>query len=338
MMCFVFLLMMTGISGCSFSEADTSPRAPAPPTDITEDINKEPTVMDTYRAMAPPEGLNFTPLFSAQIDDGDARFRRLEDAVQRMRNDFDTVMPSIVRLVSIEKDIKDLVTQLETLTSGEAVSVPVTAVDRTAIDGPLTFDKFNKIPRGDIAGGTDTAAAPQAVADASGDDTSRVTPEAASEGQLPPEDAASHLSADEMDASADDEVEARSTAPVQIAPQANKTPVEPPLGDIRAVRIGDHMDKTRIVLDMTARISAAPVLEQGGKRIVIDLPRMDFTAAKSWASSTSALVSSYSFSNGKLTIDLLYPVEIRQTQTLPPVSGNPNFRLLIDLFSSDVHQ
>lgn len=292
--------------------------------------------MDTYRAMAPPEGLNFTPLFSTQMDDGDMRFRRLEDAVQTMRNDFDTVMPSIVRLVSIEKDIKDLVSQLETLTSGEAV--PVGAVDRTAIDGPLTFDKFNKIPRGDIAGGTDSAAAPQAVADASGDNTSRVTPEAASEGQLPPEDAASHLSPDEMAASADDEAEARSSAPIPIAQQANQAPAVQMLGDVRAVRIGDHMDKTRIVLDMTARIATAPVVEQGGKRIILDLPQMNFTAAKSWASSSAALVSAYSFRDGRLTIDLLYPVEVRQTQTLPPASGNPNFRLLIDLFSSDVHQ
>jgi hypothetical protein len=42
------------------------------------------------------------------------RLDRLENAVQELRNDFDTITPAITRLVAIEGDIQKLITQLDT--------------------------------------------------------------------------------------------------------------------------------------------------------------------------------------------------------------------------------
>src|SRR5262245_20273637 len=113
-------LVMISIASCTFSGPDNNAgRGPAPPAAV-EAQEKKNTTMDAFRELAPPTGLKFTPLFAEPVSDEDARFRRLEDAVQALRNDFDTVTPSIVRLVAIEGDINNLVGQLETLTGTEA--------------------------------------------------------------------------------------------------------------------------------------------------------------------------------------------------------------------------
>lgn len=61
-----------------------------------------------------------TRLFSESMRDDDDRFDRLEEAVQSIRDDFDAMTPSINRLISIEKDIKELHGQLSVLISGGA--------------------------------------------------------------------------------------------------------------------------------------------------------------------------------------------------------------------------
>ncbi len=75
--------------------------------------------METFRALAPEQGLKITPLFTAPVSDESARIARVENAVQGMRNDFDTIMPTMVRMASMEKDMRGLIDKLHVLT-GEA--------------------------------------------------------------------------------------------------------------------------------------------------------------------------------------------------------------------------
>lgn len=298
--------------GFEFGGSRSGGNAPPPQAPVAE-AQRQPSAMDTFRALAPPEGMKFTPLFADKISDDEARFRRLEDAVQSIKNDFDTVTPSIVRLVAIEKDIKNLVSQLETLTDASA---PVES-------GPLSFDRFNQIPREDEVGGTETTA-----------EDSRVTPEAAPEGQLPPEGAASPVSAP-----LDIRPAAPAPAPEAAAPAPAASPaIGPVIGDVKAVRIGDHKDKTRIVLDMTAKPRSAATISGNGKQLVIDLPQMGFSGARTWEAMSAALVSGYRFEDGKLVLDLLYPSQIRLTEVLSPGANSQDYRLIVDLYAAGVHQ
>lgn len=330
-------LALFTLTACSFGDASGSGRGPAPPAaPQAAEVAPQPSTMDTFRALAPPEGLKFVPLFAEPVSDEDARFRRLEEAVQSIKNDFDTVTPSIVRLVAIEKDIKELVGQLETLTDGSVAAEPVEPVDALPLES-----KFNEIPREDIAGGTETVAAQAAAVPTA--DASRVTPEAALEGELPPEGAASPSSTTSATPAAPPPSVPLDLKP--IAPAAAPAPAEAPvpatagpvLGDIRGVRIGDHKDKTRIVLDMSAKPAYSAALSADGKQLTIDLPQMNFVPAKNWEALTAALVAGYRFENGRLILDLLYPSQIKLQEILAP-NGNANYRLVIDLFAPGTHQ
>lgn len=72
--------------------------------------------------LAPPKGLVQKSLFSQQISNDDARFERLESAVQTLHDTLKSHLPAIEKLSAIESDIQELVGQLQTL-----VSAPVTA-------------------------------------------------------------------------------------------------------------------------------------------------------------------------------------------------------------------
>ena len=196
---FLLLGISLAVTACSFSEPEPK-RAAAPVADSNEP--KPPTPMDTFRTLAPPEGLKFTQLFSDPVDDVDERIGRLERAVQSLRNDFDTVVPSMVRMVAIEKDIKQLVVQLQTLTDGGAAppAAPTEDVEQAPIGStaavfppplPDQPKQNSEIPSGDVAGGTEPAPTAPAVAAGTPTNNPLVTPEASPKGKLPPEGEAS---------------------------------------------------------------------------------------------------------------------------------------------------
>lgn len=109
-----------------------------------------------------------------------------------------------------------------------------------------------------------------------------------------------------------------------------------PVGEIKGVRIGDHMDKTRIVLDVTAKAAATSHIEKDGHQLVVDLPRLSFTAPKpEWKANGGALVSGWVYKDGKLYVDLIAPAVVKE-QTV--ISGKSQHRLVIDLFAKGIHQ
>lgn len=88
-------------------------RPPAPGTTGTLKTS------DGLPALQPLRGVNTTSLFADRITDRDDRLDRLENAVQELRNDFDSMAPAITRLVAVEQDMQDLIVQLENLTLEE---------------------------------------------------------------------------------------------------------------------------------------------------------------------------------------------------------------------------
>ncbi|MCK5658575.1 MAG: hypothetical protein KAH96_01665 [Alphaproteobacteria bacterium] len=281
--------------------------APPPPgaAKVTplETIAPIPTAMETFRALSPPRGLKFTPLFTEAIKDSNSRMKRLETSVQTLRNDFDTVVPTLVRMAAIEKDIKGLVAQLQTLTDQNYnVEEPSQNLPSLPSDG-------QPIPReADIKG-----AKPDMP-------VSLVTPEAVPKGKLPPEGAASPSS----------------NEPLNIKPKSHTKPV---IGNVIKIRFGDHSNKTRVVLDMTAKlnIDALARLENNGKTLIIDLSQMNWLGKKSWDADTAQLASGYHIEEGNLYVNLMYSSQIRTREVLSPSRESKNYRFIIDLFSPEVH-
>lgn len=447
-----FTLALTACSLDGGSSNSARGNAPAPGSSSTisraSAVAAAPTPMDTFRAMAKPQGLRFTPLFNEPAPDDASRMKRIETAVQTLRNDFDTVVPSLVRLVAIEKDMREMVAQMQSLTGGptNSTALPVEAVEQV------------EIPDEDVTRGTEPVQAPAAAGKRAVTPSSSVTPEAASAG-MPPEDAASPVSsqtsvvaptitppsvpkatapasptpdvapaaparsapvapavtprkaaASEAVVTPAAPVVAKTTttstvvqtttttpapakpasaskpapAPIKVTPEeleavpsmpqpkpqaALPVPVTTPapttapaqnvawnnvfgntqttqadtprpaqsLGSVAEVRIGDHLDKTRIVLDMTTAANVTASLQKEGKQLVIDLPQLDWTGKPSWSAETAALVSGWTYSDGKLYVDLLYPAIVKNQQVL---EGNASSlaRIVIDLFSKDVHK
>lgn len=101
-----------------------------------------------------------------------------------------------------------------------------------------------------------------------------------------------------------------------------------------AVRVGDHGDHTRFVVDLSTRTAFTTFTLTDPDRVVVDLPEME------WAMPTTeggggGLVRSYrygSFTPGssRIVIDLARPASIKQAFVLAP-ENNVGWRLVIDL-------
>lgn len=427
------------ISGCTFVDQNKNNGKAAPPGAVAAPATPAgPTPMDSFRALAPPEGMKFTPLFAIPIKDDEERFRRLEGSVQALRNDFDTVTPTLVRLAAIEKDIRELVGQLQTLTDEGPIAeaAPVAAVTaapvppaqvvtsqvtakpqpqvaatqakpapaapppaaKTTVTTTTTTATTDTIPRKDIAGGTETASAKPVPAGTTAPSLP-VTPEAAPTGKLPPDGAASPSSkpvtgpapkppvtytapapatAPKQAALPAEPLQLQPLSPVMapvkttvtetvttkttatapvVAPTAAApapvlapapAPAMPPavpaatpkiqmgaiIGSVKDIRIGDHIDKTRIVLDVTQKADFKASIDSDGRRLVITLPQYDWKTAKRWDAVSANLVAGYSYADGVLVMDLMAPATLRSQTTL---AGEGGQRIVIDLFAPAVH-
>lgn len=109
------------------------------------------------------------------------------------------------------------------------------------------------------------------------------------------------------------------------------------VGDVSAVRIGDHLDKTRIVLDMTNVPEGRSRMENDGKRLVVELPTFNWKAGESYKADSGALVSGWSYANGELRVDLLSAATVKEQEVIPAKGKAPS-KLVIDLFAKGVHQ
>jgi hypothetical protein len=121
----VLLLLCFGLAGCSDGQS-SSPFASAnrmsapgsiPPLERNE-LQKS-AAAEALRAIAPPQGIKYTKLFTEPLASPDDRLARLENAVQMMRDDLDTALPTVVRLAAVESDMKDLIAQLESFTAAD---------------------------------------------------------------------------------------------------------------------------------------------------------------------------------------------------------------------------
>jgi hypothetical protein len=219
-------VLVLSLGGCTFTKEDPAETRQA--------------ALSAEERMAPAEGMRLTRLFDAPVKGTDARFKRLEGAVQTLRDDVDLFAPNMEERVS--------------------------TLEKANADLSLSYRQ----------------------------------------------------------------TKAQTEALVKEAAK--------PLGDIRAVRIGDHLDKTRIVLDMTVAPEGRSRIEDGGKRLVVELPRLNWKARQTVFKATGgALVSGWEYHDGQLRVDLNAAATVKEQQVLPAAGREP-VRLVIDLFAKGIHQ
>ena len=111
---------------------------------------------------------------------------------------------------------------------------------------------------------------------------------------------------------------------------------------IKDLRIGDHLDKTRLVLDMTGDPSYTTRFEMDAMRLIIDVKGATWDGgSRMWEASSAALVAGYTVQKTekgeKITIDMLAPASIQRENVITPNADNKSYRLLFDVFSNYVH-
>ena len=364
----IALFSLISLTACSLEDKNNGTAAPPPQAGAAkqETIAPIPSAMDTFRALAPPDGLKFTPLFNENVSDTNARIKRLEDAVQTIRNDVDTLAPTMVRMVAIEKDIKGLVAQLQTLTDqgqqaapAEPAFVPTGTPSKLPPPLPKKADSGKPIPGEGVAQGTEPAKADEAKAGPVATSL-LVTPEAASKGELPPEDAASPYSKtasaevklkgldlspknDTAAAPQNDTIAQQAEAiatgvdPETAAAEAAEAVPQPVAGDVVNMRIADLADKTQLTLDVTAEAAAPVKLADKGKTLVVDLRHFKWGGSDTWQSDHKKLITGGYVKNGKLYVELKR-VSTFKAQMLPPSDDEKNYRLVISLFNMKVQK
>lgn len=205
-------------------------------------------------------------LFEQPVDRINRRFNRIEDEVQRLRDDFDQVTPAIGRLIEMEHDLQDLI---EDLDDAEGARPAPYAADAP----PLRLDRmYNNTPEPQS----------EAAAPATGEAT------------------------------------------------------------VSAVRFGEHLDKTRIVFDLSDETGFSVMMQEDRMAMSVTLPNAAWQADRNWESDLAPLVRSYRaepLSDGGYQVIFTFhePARVIRQEILPP-RAHRGYGLVIDLFSPVLHE
>lgn len=109
---------------------------------------------------------------------------------------------------------------------------------------------------------------------------------------------------------------------------------------LTGLRLGEHPQKTRIVLDLSGRLPYSLFTLSDPYRVVIDLPELEWQASDRTAKNTAGLVTGYRFGlfqpgNSRFVLDLKEPAQVTNIFFLPTPAGTAPTRLVIDLVRTD---
>ncbi|NQZ14284.1 MAG: hypothetical protein HRT94_05620 [Alphaproteobacteria bacterium] len=152
-------LMIMGTGACGYAPTFKKVPSEPPPEHLRKPLNTAISIEDA-RDLAKPanksKGFGGTPqvnigqnkrmrglqtgsLFSDKVTNDDARFERLESAVNQLHTDFMSMKPAIEHLITIEKDIQNLMRQLQIVINNEKQSgTPIIKTSSIASDISIT--------------------------------------------------------------------------------------------------------------------------------------------------------------------------------------------------------
>lgn len=292
-------LLLAGVSGCDYAgpRNNTFPRDHKTPQNAPLKTElKLNDVQDLARPASSEEGMSIDPavsirggtlsakglnnqtlLFATKLDDPYARLDRLESAVQDFRNDFDSVSPSINRLVAIEKDIQDLVGQLEILLAEEPSS-------KTRPDDAKqeTEDK------------NEGSTQPTLL------NESKIT-----------------------------------SKPADNAMKADLPKVDRSKPTIHDIRIGDHKDKTRIVIETAKKLTYSHDVDNNEGLFTLFFEEADTehgaVPRKSWSKLIKSVSESKQNGSTILAFNLSGDTKVTNEGVIGPNKDNAYYRIFIDL-------
>lgn len=270
----------------------------------------------------PARGLN-TQLFAESMRNDDDRFARLEKEVQTIRNEFDHVSPSVNRLVAIEADIQNLVSQLEVLlqqegSAGTAAPVPEIA---PADVQPVTQNQVEQLINTQAGATAEPLSLQQQQVQAAPTPAPAAPPVVAP----PPTPVAPPVAA--------------APAP-QPVPQPAPTPAPAPAtvagASLTSIRVGDHPGKTRIVMETSERIKYTADIDNNEHILMVSFEKGQPAIDVASLAIKSGLVKSVSSTvqEGKgfvLAFTLIGSSSVISQDILEPGAESPRYRVYIDL-------
>lgn len=112
---------------------------------------------------------------------------------------------------------------------------------------------------------------------------------------------------------------------------------------VMQMRLGEHPDKTRIVMDVNGPAAFRHDLDNSENLLVIELPTSGWAAAREMRNLKSPLISSYSVQplgdkGSRVIVQLKQAASVVYEGTLAPNRNSKNHRLILDLKSGAVHK
>jgi len=112
-----------------------------------------------------------------------------------------------------------------------------------------------------------------------------------------------------------------------------------PLPIVMSARIGEHQDRTRLVIELSDPVNLRAFALAGPDRVVIDMPEVSWRLGAPPRPTGFGAVKSYRYGqfrtgNSRMVIDLNSPVTVSDALVLPPSSGF-GYRVVIDLFPTN---
>ncbi len=124
--------------------------------------------------------------------------------------------------------------------------------------------------------------------------------------------------------------------PQQIAGPSIGSAPQGPLPIVMSARIGEHEDRTRLVIELSDPVNLRAFALNNPDRVVIDMPQVSWRLGAPPRPSGFGPVKSYRYGefragNSRMVIDLNSPVSVSDPLVLPPSAGF-GYRVVIDLF------
>nr|MBI1231018.1 hypothetical protein [Cytophagales bacterium] len=258
-------------------------------------------------ALKPMKGINPETLFSESIKNSDKRFDRVENAVVDLRKEFEVYKPSIVRLAAVESDIQNLIKELEVLLqetpANQHFANPRAGPDTTP---QLRVEQLDPEPLPSILDDKEASEPPTALSVQ--DTASPAKP--SMETEKP-------------------EIEKKDTP--TLTPQSYDDTIA------QNLRIGEHSDKVRLVIDTNVKTDFSIDLDNNEKLVVIELPKAKWQGDSNMSFKDSKLVESYvaePLNDGMgtlLILSLKKTTKILSEKRLSPDATNGFHRIYFDL-------
>ncbi len=120
------------------------------------------------------------------------------------------------------------------------------------------------------------------------------------------------------------------------APDSNVAKPRAPLPIVMSARIGEHTDRTRLVLELSDPVKLHVFSLANPDRVVIDMPQVAWRLGAPPRPSGQGAIKSYRYGRfradtSRMVLDLNHPVRIADTLVIPPAHGF-GYRIVIDLF------